>query len=52
MSLVFRSMVLVLLLTTLTAYPNNRDNTPAQNTDAGQGSGIAQPEPNHDQNFK
>ena len=52
MKTVFRGIALVLMLTTLTACPNNRDNTPGQNTDAEQGSGIAQPEPepNQDQN--
>ena len=42
MRTVFRSMALALMLTTLTACPNNRDNTPGKNTDAEQGRSNTQ----------
>ena len=43
MRTVFCGLALVLVLTTRTACPNNRDNTPEQNTDAEQGSSNTQP---------
>ena len=50
MKKILRLLAFALVLLTLTACPNNRDDAPGQNPVEEQGSGIARPEPEVNQN--